>query len=139
MKHSDTLIVIQQDKLWEIAPEVSLGDAFKVADEILVNAVKGITELVTKKGLVNLDFADIRTIMKDGGTALIGMAESDSPERSIEAVEKAVENPLIDLQIQGAKNALLNIMGYSAARVGDAEHHVPARRDIKVGFPQGLL
>ena len=110
-KNSDTLIVIQNDKLWEIAPEVPLDEAFKIADEILVNAVRGITELVTKKGLVNLDFADVRTIMQDGGTALIGMAESDSPERAVEAVERAIENPLIDLDIKGAKNALLNITG----------------------------
>ena len=98
-----------------------MDDAFKVADEILVNAVKGITELVTKKGLVNLDFADIRTIMKDGGTALIGMAESDSPERSIEAVERAIENPLIDLDINGAKNALLNITGGNDLTIKDAK------------------
>ncbi|HDL18847.1 MAG TPA: cell division protein FtsZ [Bacteroidetes bacterium] len=120
-KNSDTLIVIQNDKLWEIAPEVPLEDAFKVADEILVNAVRGITELVTQKGLVNLDFADIRTIMKDGGTALIGMAESDSPDRSVEAVEKAIENPLIDLDISGAKNALLNITGGKDMSIKDAK------------------
>jgi len=120
-KNSDTLIVIQNDKLWEIAPEIPLDDAFKVADEILVNAVKGITELVTKKGLVNLDFADIRTIMKDGGTALIGMAESDSPDRSVEAVESAIENPLIDLDINGAKNALLNITGGKDMTIKDAK------------------
>ncbi len=120
-KHSDTLIVIQNDKLWEIAPDIPLDDAFKVADEILVNAVKGITELVTKKGLVNLDFADIRSIMKDGGTALIGMAESDSPDRSAEAVERAIENPLIDLDINGAKSALLNISGGEDMTIKDAK------------------
>jgi len=120
-KNSDTLIVIQNDKLWEIAPDVPLDQAFKVADEILVNAVKGITELVTQKGLVNLDFADIRTIMKDGGTALIGMAESDSPDRSIEAVEKAIENPLIDLDITGARSALLNITGGPDMTIKDAK------------------
>jgi len=120
-KNSDTLIVIQNDKLWEIAPDVPLDQAFKVADEILVNAVKGITELVTQKGLVNLDFADVRTIMKDGGTALIGMAESDSPDRSIEAVEKAIENPLIDLDITGARSALLNITGGQDMTIKDAK------------------
>ena len=120
-ENSDTLIVIQNDKLWKIAPEAPLDDAFKVADEVLVNAVKGITELVTQKGLVNLDFADVRAIMKDGGTALIGMAESDSPQRSAEAVEKAIENPLIDLDINGAKNALLNITGGKDMTVKDAK------------------
>jgi len=120
-KNSDTLIVIQNDKLWEIAPEVPLDEAFKIADEILVNAVRGITELVTEKGLVNLDFADVRTIMQDGGTALIGMAESDSPERAVEAVERAIENPLIDLDINGAKNALLNITGGNDLTIKDAK------------------
>ena len=120
-KNSDTLIVIQNDKLWEIAPDVPLDQAFRVADEILVNAVIGITELVTQKGLVNLDFADVRTIMKDGGTALIGMGESDSPDRSIEAVEKAIENPLIDLDITGARSALLNITGGPDMTIKDAK------------------
>jgi cell division protein FtsZ len=120
-KNSDTLIVIQNDKLWEIVPDVPLDEAFKVADEILVSAVKGITELVTQKGLINLDFADVRTIMKDGGTALIGMGESDSPDRAIEAVERAIENPLIDLDITGAKSALMNITGGRDLTVKDAK------------------
>ena len=120
-ENSDTLIVIQNDKLWKIVPEAPLDDAFKVADKVLVNAVQGITELVTQKGIVNLDFADIRAIMKDGGTALIGMAESDSPQRSAEAVEKAIENPLIDLEINGAQNALLNITGGKDMTVKDAK------------------
>ncbi len=129
-KNSDTLIVIENDKLLEIDPDVSLDEAFHVADEILVNAVKGITELVTQKGLVNLDFADIRTIMKDGGTALIGMAESESPDRAIDAVEKAVANPLIDLKIDGAKSALLNITGGKDMTIKDAKTamHTLARK-----------
>ncbi|MBM3304257.1 MAG: cell division protein FtsZ, partial [Candidatus Aenigmarchaeota archaeon] len=74
----DTLIVIPNDKLLEIVPDVSITTAFKVADEILVNAVKGIAELITKPGLVNLDFADIRAVMGSGGLAMIGMGESDT-------------------------------------------------------------
>ncbi len=129
-KNSDTLIVIENDRLLELDPNLSLDQAFQVADEILVNAVTGITELVTQKGLVNLDFADIRTIMKDGGTALIGMAESDSPERSVEAVEKAIENPLIDLKIDGARSALLNIVGGKDMTIKDAKTamHTLARK-----------
>ncbi|HDD70651.1 MAG TPA: cell division protein FtsZ, partial [Candidatus Woesearchaeota archaeon] len=83
----DTLIVIPNDKLLEIAPDLPMQTAFKVADEILTNAVKGIAELVTRAGLVNLDFADIRAVMSNGGVALIGMGESDSENRAIEAVE----------------------------------------------------
>ena len=107
----DTLIVIPNDKLLELAPELPLHTAFKVADEILTNAVKGISELVTKAGLVNLDFADIRTVMGKGGVALIGMGESDSANRAVEAVEKALSNPLLDVDITGANGALINISG----------------------------
>src|SRR3990167_8724404 len=76
---ADTLIVIPNDKLLEIAPELPIHTAFKVADEILTNSVKGITELVTKAGLVNLDFADIKAILSNGGVSLIGIGESDAP------------------------------------------------------------
>ena len=107
----DTLIVIPNDKLLELAPELPLHTAFKVADEILTNAVKGIAELVTKAGLVNLDFADIRTVMKGGGVALIGVGESDTENRAIEAVEKAINNPLLDVDISGANGALINVIG----------------------------
>jgi cell division protein FtsZ len=107
----DTLIVIPNDKLLELAPELPLHTAFKIADEILTNAVKGITELVTTTGLVNLDFADIRAVMVDGGVSLIGMGESDSGQRATEAVEKAIQNPLLDVDISGATGALVNIVG----------------------------
>src|SRR6056297_1776922 len=84
----DTLIVIPNDKLLELAPDLPLHTAFKIADEILTNAVKGVTELVTSSGLVNLDFADIKAVMSDGGVSLIGMGESDSAEnRAQEAVK----------------------------------------------------
>jgi len=107
----DTLIVIPNDKLLELAPDLPLHTAFKVADEILTNAVKGIAELVTKTGLVNLDFADIRAVMKGGGVALIGVGESDTENRAIEAVEKAINNPLLDVDISGANGALINVVG----------------------------
>jgi len=107
----DTLIVIPNDKLLELAPELPLHTAFKIADEILTNAVKGITELVTTTGLVNLDFADVRAVMVDGGVSLIGMGESDSANRSLESVEKAIQNPLLDVDIANANGALVNIIG----------------------------
>ena len=108
---ADTLIVIPNDKLLELAPELPLHTAFKVADEILTNAVKGIAELVTKAGLVNLDFADIRTVMGNGGVALIGVGESDTENRALESVEKAITNPLLDAEINGATGALINVAG----------------------------
>jgi len=107
----DTLIIIPNDKLLELAPDLPLPTAFKVADEILTNAVKGITELVTQSGLVNLDFADIKTVMADGGVSLIGLGEADSSNRAIEAVEKAIENPLLDVDVLEASGALVNVIG----------------------------
>jgi cell division protein FtsZ len=107
----DTLIVIPNDKLLELAPDLPMQTAFKVADEILTNAVKGIAELVTKAGLVNLDFADIRAVMGNGGVALIGVGESDTENRATEAVERAINNPLLDADITGANGALINVAG----------------------------
>lgn len=107
----DTLIVIPNDKLLELAPELPLQTAFKVADEILTNAVKGITELITKSGLVNLDFADVKAVMMNGGVSLIGMGESDSQHRAVESIEKAITNPLLDVDISNATGALINIVG----------------------------
>ncbi|MBS3071495.1 cell division protein FtsZ [Candidatus Pacearchaeota archaeon] len=107
----DTLIVIPNDKLLEIAPELPIHTAFKVADEILTNSVKGITELITKAGLVNLDFADVKAVMQNGGVSLIGIGEADSQNRAKEAVEKAIHNPLLDVDISNATGVLVNIIG----------------------------
>ncbi|MBI5355159.1 MAG: cell division protein FtsZ [Candidatus Aenigmarchaeota archaeon] len=107
----DTLIVIPNDKLLEVVPDVSINTAFKVADEVLVNAVKGIAELITKPGLINLDFADVRAVMGEGGIAMIGMGESDTENRAYEAVEKALNNPLLSVDINGATGALINVIG----------------------------
>jgi len=107
----DTLIIIPNDKLLELAPDLPLPTAFKIADEILTNAVKGITELVTRSGLVNLDFADVRAIMSNGGVSLIGMGEDDSSNRALEAVEKALTNPLLDVDITNGTGALVNVIG----------------------------
>ncbi|MBW2984770.1 cell division protein FtsZ [Candidatus Woesearchaeota archaeon] len=122
----DTLIVIPNDKLLELAPDLPLHTAFKVADEILTNAVKGIAELVTRAGLVNLDFADIRTIMKGGGVALIGVGESDTDNRALEAVEKAISNPLLDVDITGANGALINVAGGEDMTLDEARRVVEA-------------
>jgi len=122
----DTLIIIPNDKLLEIVPDVSLSTAFKVADEVLVNAVKGIAELVTKPGLVNLDFADVRTVMSEGGMALIGMGESDTENRAVEAVEKALNNPLITVDVSGAKGALVNVIGGPDITIRESQQIVEA-------------
>ncbi len=122
----DTLIVIPNDKLLEIAPDLPLNTAFKIADEILTNAVKGIAEMVTKAGLVNLDFADIRTVMSKGGVAMMGVGESDGENRATEAVEKAIKNPLLDVDISGANGALINIVGGQTMKLDEAKKVVEA-------------
>lgn len=120
----DTLIVIPNDKLLDIVPDVSVTTAFKVADEILVNAVKGIAELITKPGLVNLDFADIRAVMGSGGLAMIGMGESDTENRAMESVEKALNNPLLDVDVDGAIGALINVSGGSDITIKECQEIV---------------
>lgn len=122
----DTLIIIPNDKLIEIVPDVSIQTAFKVADEILVNAVKGITELITRPGLVNLDFADVRAVMRDGGLAMIGMGDSDTENRAVEAVERALNNPLLDVDIDGAKGALINVSGGTDITIKECQEIVEA-------------
>jgi len=124
MKMVDTIITVPNDKLLEIVPDVSLATAFKVADEILVNSVKGITELITKPGLINLDLADVRTVMSNGGLAMIGMGESDTENRAIEAVEKALTNPLLSLEIDGATGALINVTGGPDITIKEAQEIV---------------
>jgi cell division protein FtsZ len=123
---ADTIIIIPNDKLLEIVPDVSITTAFKVADEILVNAVKGITELVTKPGLVNLDFADVRAVMGSGGVAMIGMGESDTDNRAIESVEKSMNNPLLDIDIEGATGALINVCGGEDITIKECQEIVEA-------------
>ncbi len=123
-KTVDTIITVPNDKLLEIVPDVSLATAFKVADEILVNSVKGVTELITKPGLINLDLADVRTVMSNGGLAMIGMGESDTENRAIEAVEKALTNPLLSLEIDGATGALINVTGGPDITIKEAQEIV---------------
>jgi cell division protein FtsZ len=118
---ADTVIVIPNDKLLEVAPNLPINKAFMVADELLGRAVKGITELITKPGLVSLDFADIRSIMMGSGMAMIGMGESDSGDRAIESVHEALNSPLLDLDISNAKGALINISGSSDLTLHEAE------------------
>jgi len=110
-KHVDTLVIIPNDKLLEVLPDVSLHKAFKALDEILVNAVKGTVELITKPGLVNLDFADVKAVMRNGGLAMIGLGESSSESRAIEAVSKAINSPFLPVEIEGATGALISIIG----------------------------
>jgi cell division protein FtsZ len=118
---ADTVIVVPNDKLLEVVPRLPLQAAFKVSDEVLMRAVKGITELITKPGLVNLDFADVRTVMQKGGVAMIGLGESDSEDKAAESVQKALRSPLLDVDISGATSALVNVVGGPDMTIAEAE------------------
>ena len=118
---ADTVIVIPNDKLLEVVPKLSVNAAFKVADEVLMRSIKGITEIVTKPGLVNLDFNDIKTVMKAGGVAMIGLGEADGDDRAVNAVNEAINSPLIELDVSQATAALVNVTGGPDMTVTEAE------------------
>ena len=108
----DTLIVIENDRLLQVVEKkTSVVDAFRMADDILRQGVQGITDLITVPGLVNLDFADVRTIMRDAGSALMGIGEASGENRAAEAARAAVSSPLLETSIEGATGILLNITG----------------------------
>ncbi len=120
----DTVIVIPNDKLLEIVPNLALNAAFKVADEVLMRSIKGITEMITKPGLVNLDFADLKTIMKRGGVAMIGLGEAEGENKAVNAVVEALNSPLLDVDVSGATGALVNVTGGDDMTIGEAERVV---------------
>jgi cell division protein FtsZ len=108
----DTVIVIPNDRLLEVLDRsTSMLDAFKIADDVLRQGVQGITDLITMPGLINLDFADVRTIMSDAGSALMGIGFATGEDRAKQAAERALRSPLIDTEIVGARGILLSIAG----------------------------
>jgi cell division protein FtsZ len=108
----DTVIVIPNDRLLEVLDKsTSMLDAFRIADDVLRQGVQGICDLITNPGLINLDFADVRTIMKDAGSALMGIGYATGENRAREAAERALRSPLIDTEILGARGILLSIAG----------------------------
>jgi len=108
----DTLIVIPNDRLLEITDKrVSLQSAFSLADDVLRQGIQGISELITVPGLINLDFADVRTIMSEGGAALMAVGRADGENRAIEAAQQAISSRLLDITIDGARGILFNITG----------------------------
>ncbi len=108
----DTLIVIENDRLLQVVERsTSIVDAFRLADDILRQGVQGITDLITVPGLVNLDFADVRTIMRDAGSAMMGIGTGNGEDRAADAARMAVSSPLLETSIDGATGILLNITG----------------------------
>jgi len=121
----DTTIVIPNDKLLDLVPKLPIDSAFKVADEVLMQTIKGLTEIITKPGLVNLDYSDIMTVMNEGGVAFIGIGESDesdSSERIERAVKEALNSPLLgEIDLAEAKGALIRVVGGPDMTVTEAE------------------
>ncbi|NPA75511.1 MAG: cell division protein FtsZ [Euryarchaeota archaeon] len=123
---ADTVITIPNDKLLELVPRLPLTQAFKFADEILMRAIKGLIEMITKPGLVNLDFNDLKTIMKGGGVAMIGLGESEGTgdERVMEAIEEAINSPLLEVDISTATGVLVNVVGGPDMTISEAERAI---------------
>ncbi len=110
----DTLIVVPNDRLLEISDRgISMLEAFETADHVLLAGVQGITDLITTPGLINLDFADVKSVMQDAGTALMGIGSSRGADRAIKAAELAIASPLLESSIEGAQGVLLSIQGGS--------------------------
>ncbi|HEC79239.1 MAG TPA: cell division protein FtsZ [candidate division WOR-3 bacterium] len=112
-EHVDTLICIPNQKLVAVSPkEQSIVESFKIGNMVLFNAIKGIAEMITKPGLINLDFADIRTVMIEKGTAVMGLGIAEGENRALQAAQSAISSPLLeDVSIKGAKGLLINITG----------------------------
>ncbi len=120
----DTTIVVPNDKLLELVPKLPVDAAFKVADEVLMQTIKGLTEIITKPGLVNLDYADIQTVMKEGGVAFVGIGEAseDDDDRVKAAVHEALSSPLLgEIDLKDAKGCLIRVVGGPDMTVAEAQ------------------
>ncbi len=116
---SDTIIVIDNNRLVQIVPNLPIDQAFAVADEIIARAVRGITETIQTPSLINLDFADVRAIMTNGGVAMIAVGEGNGPNRVSEVVRNTLNNALLDVDFNGAKGVLLHITGGQSMTLGE--------------------
>jgi len=120
-KYADTLVVIDNNRLLDIAPDLPIIEAFSVADEVLATMVKGITETISLPSLINLDFADVKTILSTGGVAIVGVGEAEGKENRVnDAIDDALNSPLLDVSIDGAKGALIHITGGNEMTLAEA-------------------
>jgi cell division protein FtsZ len=122
-QHVDSLITIPNEKLLSVlGPDIALQDAFKAGDDVLLGAVQGIAELITRRGLINVDFADVRTVMAEMGMAMMGTGQADGPDRARVAAEAAVSSPLLeDISLTGAKGILINATAGPNLTLGEFE------------------
>jgi len=120
MKVADTIIIIDNNKLVEYVPTLPIDKAFSVADEVVARVVKGLTETIMEPSLINLDFADIRTILAGGGISVISVGEAEGENKVAEAVRETLSHPLLDVDLKGAKGALIHISGSENMTLGEA-------------------
>ena len=139
----ETLIVIENDRLLQVVEkQTSVVDAFRMADDVLRQGVQGITDLITVPGLVNLDFADVRTIMREAGSALMGIGVASGDNRAAEAARSAVSSPLLESSIEGATGILLNITGgpdIGLFEVNEATEVVTSAADVNANVIFGAV
>ncbi|HEX3238458.1 MAG TPA: cell division protein FtsZ [Gaiellaceae bacterium] len=139
----ETLIVIENDRLLQVVEkQTSVVDAFRMADDVLRQGVQGITDLITVPGLVNLDFADVRTIMREAGSALMGIGSASGDNRAAEAARAAVSSPLLESSIEGATGILLNITGgpdIGLFEVNEAAEVVTSAADVNANVIFGAV
>src|SRR4051794_9300821 len=131
-QHVDTLIVIPNQNLFRLAnSETTFKEAFEMADEVLQQGVRGITDLMVMPGLINLDFADVRSVMSEMGKAMMGTGEADGDNRAIEAAEKAISNPLLDgVSMKGAKGVIISITGGEDMRLMEVDEAASHIKDL---------
>ena len=137
----DTLIVIPNDRLLDVGdPTAPITETFRLADEVLMSGVTGITDLITTPGLINVDFADVRTIMSDAGSAVMGIGRATGENRAGQAAERAISSPMLESSMEGAKGVLLSVAGPSSMTLHEATEaaqvvsdHADAEADIIFG------
>jgi cell division protein FtsZ len=119
-RQCDTVVVIDNNKLMHLVPQLPISEAFRVADQVLANMIKGIVETISMPSLINLDLSDFKTIVSRGGMAVVGVGESDAPNRAEEAVRNALSTPLLDVDYAGATGALIHVTGDNQMTIEEA-------------------
>ena len=110
--HVDTLVVVPNDRLLEVAdPSAPINETFRLADEVLMDGVSGITNMINTTGLINVDFADVKTVMADGGSAVLGVGRARGEDRALQAAKRAISSPLLEISMEGASGILLSVAG----------------------------
>lgn len=132
-KYVDSLIVVSNDNLLEVIGRKPIEEAFQAADNVLRQGVQTISDLISVEALVNLDFADVRSVMQNQGRALIGIGMADGEDKAITAAEKAIQSPLLESDIAGAKSAIINITGGDKVSLYDAQNAVAVIQDAAGG------